>query len=228
MAKLFRGAFWVTLATLATNFAAKLNQHPRAVRVTVLVLLNLTGFFCFWILFYGLGLLLVPPSGHQDYKLMRFGAQFVSFVISLLLSIGLYNLVRGVVLAGKFASDKISAMGKNLKSGGTIVVEVPRKAVDATKRAVEGTVEFVKHTGAGVSKAVGTGIKKGAEVVREKGPAMGGAVLKAAQKTGEAVQGPAKKMADWSKENLPGTVRGIKGFAGAAFQKVSALFKKKA
>ncbi|MBU9888399.1 MAG: hypothetical protein KTQ49_00835 [Candidatus Omnitrophica bacterium] len=223
MPKLFRGAFWVGVTAFVTDMAARINRNPRAVRIAVLVLLNLAGFFCFWIILYGLGLLLVPSPGHEDYKLMRFGVRFVSLVMALLLSIGLYNLIRGIALAGRYVSDKISGVGQGLKKGGTVAIEVPKAVVDAAGRAVEGSVELARKAGKGLE----AGVKRGAELFREKAPEVGGAVSVAVRKTGEAVKTSSKRTADWSKENVPKAVRGIKAFVAAAILKAASLWKLK-
>jgi len=223
MAKLFHSAFWMSIAAFITKVAEKINQHPRFTRNVILILLNCAGFFCFWVLFYGLGLYLVPKPEHPDYMLMRFGVQFVSFVVSLLLSIGLYNLIRGLVAASKFVSDKISGVGKGLKDGGTVAVEIPKQVVDATKRIAEGAVELGKNVRAGVSKTVEGGTK----AVKEKAPVVGEAILTAAQKTGEAIGESSKKAAGWSKENIPKAVQRVKRFTATTFHRIAAIFKKK-
>jgi hypothetical protein len=223
MPKLFRGAFWIGITSFITDISSKINQHPKIVKTAILISLNLAGFFCFWIIVYGLGLFLVPSPKHQDYALMHFGVRFVSFVIALLLSIGLYNLIRGIAIAGKFVSDKVSDVGKGLKDGGTVAVEIPKKVVDATRQAAEGTVELAKNAGVGV----GAGIKKGLEIVKEKAPVVGEAILTVAQKTGDIVTKSSRQAASWSKENAPKAAQGVKEFTITSFRKIAGVFKKK-
>lgn len=227
MAKFFQNAFWLSVAASITKTANKINQNPRLTRIFILVVLNAVGFFCFWVVVYGLALKLVPSSDHSDYPIMLFGARFLSLVLSVLLSLGLYNLVRGIVAAGKFVSDKIADVNKGFKESGTVAIQVPQKAVDATKRAVAETTEWVKHTSAEISKTVETGIKKGSEVAKEKAPAVRQTIFTAAEKTKIVLKDAAQKTAEWSKENVPKAVHATQVFIAKTHLKIKSAFKKK-
>jgi len=226
MRKLFHFLTWASIAKVVAGIADKVNQHPQIAKVAFIAFLNLTVFCCFWIVFYGLGLLLVPPPGHEDYKLMRTGMRIVSFVISFFLTFGVYHFVRAMVNLCRVANQKVVEAKKGFKEGGTIAVEIPRKAVDATIGAVDASKKFVVKVGTKVKEAAQTGLDRGVKIAQEKGPALKGAAASALSKTAELSKQSIQKTAGWSRQSFSQGARIVRHAFARTSSKIRSLFSK--
>jgi len=249
MKGLFRFVSGVGSAAFVAKIADKINEHPRYVRFVVLVLLNLIGFFCFYIVIYGVGLKLEPPKEHRDYKLMSFGIKFVSFVVASLVSVGLYHLVQGIVAARKFVSDQAHAVSEGLKDRGKVFSETSKKAADITKRTVEGAgkgfaegskktfevtkkgtevgTQWIRANVPRAGKAVREGLKSGAGIVKERVPAIGKTISAGSGKVFDSTKVLAKKATEQAKEKLPVAIRSTKDRAIAIIKKIVSLLKRR-